>query len=282
MPIDQPNSTRRLSVSTWSLHRTLGDYAVYGPDTKEPSSLNNTDKHGQLTLLELPARLAAFGISTLEICHFHLPSLDAGYLKELRSTLQHERVELFSLLIDEGDITHPTNGDRDQDWIRSWLEVAGQLGAKRSRVIAGKTSPTGANLQNSIHRLRQLADYAEEQGVRLMTENWFSLLSQPVAVRTVFEQLNERIGLCFDFGNWSGPTKYEALTSIAPYAESCHTKAHFSDNDEIDKDDYIRCLEITRAANFSGPYTLIYDGPNPDEWDGLQREKEIVAPYIQA
>ncbi|GCE30482.1 sugar phosphate isomerase [Dictyobacter alpinus] len=279
---DQPNSTRRLSVSTWSLHRTLGDYAVYGPDTENPSSLTDTDKHGQLTLLELPARLAAFGISTLEICHFHLPSLDTGYLKELRATLQQEQIELFSLLIDEGDITHPTNGERDQAWVSSWIEIAGQLGAKRARAIAGKTTPTAANLQTSIQRLRQLANHAEEQGVRLMTENWFGLLSQPVAVRTVFEQLEDHVGLCFDFGNWSGPTKYEALTSIAPYAESCHTKAHFSANDELDKDDYIRCLDITRAAGFSGPYTLIYDGPNPDEWHGLSRERELVTPYLQA
>ncbi|GCE22544.1 sugar phosphate isomerase/epimerase family protein [Dictyobacter kobayashii] len=278
-PIDKSISPLRFSVSTWSLHRTLGDYSVYGPDA-EKSILESVGKNGQLSLLELPARLAAFGISTLEICHFHLPSLDAGYLSELRATLEHEKIELFSLLVDAGDITHPQHAERDLAWIRSWLGVAGQLGAKRSRVIAGKSEPTAENLQTSVHGLRQLADTAEGQGVRLMTENWFGLLSQPTAIHTVFEQLEGRLGLCFDFGNWSGPTKYEDLTSIAPYAESCHTKAHFSTNDELDSDDYIRCLDITRAAGFSGPYTLIYDGPNPDEWNGLSRERQIVAPYI--
>lgn len=280
-PINKSTSPLRLSVSTWSLHRTLGDYSVYGPDAEKPLT-DAANKRGEVTLLELPARLATFGISTLEICHFHLPSLDSGYLKELRATLEHENVELFSLLIDAGDITHPQHGERDLAWIRSWIEVAGQLGARRSRVIAGKSSPTAENLQTSVLGLRQLADTAEAHGVRLMTENWFGLLSQPVAVRTVFEQLNGRIGLCFDFGNWSGPTKYEALTAIAPYAESCHTKAHFSENDELDEQDYVRCLDITREAGFSGPYTLIYDGPNPDEWNGLSRERQVVVPYIHA
>lgn len=280
-PINKSTSPLRLSVSTWSLHRTLGDYSVYGPDAEKPLTAT-ADRRGEISLLELPARLATFGISTLEICHFHLPSLDTGYLKELRSTLEHEKIELFSLLIDGGDITHPQHGARDLAWVRSWIEVAGELGAKRSRVIAGKSSPTAENLQTSVQGLRQLADTAEEHGVRLMTENWFGLLSQPVAVHTVFEQLDGRIGLCFDFGNWSGPTKYEALTAIAPYAESCHTKAHFSDKDELDGDDYVRCLNITREAGFSGPYTLIYDGPNPDEWNGLSRERQVVVPYIHA
>lgn len=29
-----------------------------------------------------------------------------------------------------------------------------------------------------------------------------------------------------------------------------------------------------------GPYTLIYDGPNADEWAGLEAERAIVASYL--
>lgn len=78
-----------------------------------------------LSLLDLPDRLNAVGLSTLEICHFHLPSLDQGYLRELLITLEQAHIELFSLLIDAGDITHPTHGSRDLAWITSWLAIAG-------------------------------------------------------------------------------------------------------------------------------------------------------------
>lgn len=270
-------TTPRLSVSTWSLKRLLGQPAPYGPgSTTSPSSPTTG-----LPLLELPAQLAKFGISTLEICHFHLPSIDPGYLSELRASLQSAQVELFSLLIDDGDVTHPTNAARDMTWIASWLPIAGQLGATHARVIAGKAEATPATLQMSAQALAQLAEMAQAAGVRLMTENWLTLLSDPTSVHTLLERLDGRVGLCFDFGNWSGPDKYDRLRSIVSYAESCHAKAHFTSPTTLDADDYTQCLDITRAAHFSGPYTLIYDGADPDEWAGLAREREVVAPYLK-
>jgi hypothetical protein len=270
-------TTPRLSVSTWSLKRLLGQPAPYGLDRAARPSFPT----GGLPLLELPARLAQFGISTLEICHFHLPSIDPGYLSELRASLQEAHVELFSLLIDDGDITHPTNAARDLTWIASWLPIAGQLGASHARVSAGRAEATPATLQMSAQALAQLAEMAQAAGIRLMTENWLTLLSEPASVHTLLERLDGRVGLCFDFGNWRGPDKYDKLRSIVSYAESCHAKAHFPSATTLDAEDYVRCLDITRAAHFSGPYTLIYDGPDPDEWAGLASERELVAPYLR-
>lgn len=271
-------SQRRLSVSTWSLHRTLGSPDIYG--VEQGSHIpRETHNRGQSTLLDLPERLAAFGITTVEICHFHLPELDKSYLSELRSALQASHIELFSLLIDEGDITHPIHAQRDLGWIEHWLEIASLLGARRARVIAGKTVSEDA-LQKSALALRRLAERAEELDLRLMTENWFSLLGSAQAVHTLFAQLEQHVGLCLDFGNWKGPDKYAQLASIASYAESCHTKAHFPTADHLDQSDYIRCLDVTREAHFAGPYTLIYDGPSSDEWNGLALERTIVQDYL--
>ncbi len=274
------NSTeRRFSVSTWSLHRALGRPDFYGVEDGFDIPMA-THGRGALSLLELPARLAASGIHTMELCHFHLPSLDAGYLLELRAEIQAARVELFSLLIDDGDIVHPTHAERDQAWIGRWIEIAGALGASRSRVVAGKSASTPANLTRSAQGLKQLAAQAEAMGLRLMTENWFAVLPTPDAVHALFEQLDGHVGLCLDFGNWDGPDKYANLAQIATYAESCHAKAHFSEAGILDTDDYTRCLEITRAAHFAGPYTLIYSGPDDDEWAGLAREVQVVQPYL--
>ena len=177
-------------------------------------------------------------------------------------------------------MTDPQNGERDLTWINSWLMVAGKLGAKRARVIAGKADPSQEALATSIRGFQRLMPEAEQQGLRLMTENWFGLLSRPETVHSLFEQLGNSVGLCFDFGNWSGPDKYLNLQAIASYAESCHTKADFDPPYELDKEDYVRCLDITRAAGFAGPYTLIYAGPGTDEWTGLNLERDIVQPYL--
>ena len=269
----------RFSVSTWSLHRALG--STY-PDSPAGGSSGPVPTYGvgSVGLLDIPAQIAERGIHTLEICHFHLPRHDTAFLRDLRAALDAAGVQLFSLLIDAGDITHPEHGERDLQWIQGWIDVAARLGAERARVIAGKAEPSEAALAKSVAGMQRLAVHAEAVGVRLMTENWFSLLSTPDYVRRLLRQLDKRVGLCADFGNWQGDDKYERLAQIFPLAESCHAKCAFPEPSQPDRDDYIRCLELTRAADFRGPYTLIYDGPDDDEWSGLQIEMDMVRPYL--
>ncbi len=275
------NQSPRLSVSTWSLHRSLGRPAFYGPDRGLQIPVA-THSGGELSLLEVPACIADSGIHTLEICHFHLPSREGAYLNELRGALEAAGVELFSLLIDSGDITHPDDGERDIAWMGEWIEIAGALGARCARVIAGKSAPSDEAMEMSRNGLQKLVARAEANGVRLMTENWFALLSSPECVLGLLDSLEGKVGLCLDFGNWKGETKYADFLKIAPRAESCHTKAHFTAPREMDREDYVRCLDVVRDAGFSGPHTLIYDGPGDDEWEGLALEREVVRPYLSA
>lgn len=273
-----PDSQRaRLSVSTWSLHRTLGSPPAYEPQD-EPVDFGPAA--GVLPLLALPARLAEFGIHTLEICHFHLPSREPSYLGQLRHALNASGTQLFSLLIDGGDISNPDTAARDLAWTESWLDVAEELGACNARVSAGKSSLTPENLARSRAGFERLAGYVDGGSVRLMTENWHSLLSNAAAVNELLDALDGRVGLCADFGNWSGPDKYDELAAILPRAASCHAKCSFISQTDLDRDDFERCLALSRAASFTGPYTLIYDGPGEDEWLGLDLERDVVRPYL--
>ena len=270
----------RVGVSTYSLSRALG--ATYQDTPANPArTRREPSTPGTLTLLELPARIADAGIRSLEISHPHLPNRDASYLNELRSALDGAGVALFSVLIETGDITHPDNARRDLDWIAGWIETASQLGAQRARVIAGHAPYTPETLQRSRCGLEELAQRGSDLGVRVTTENWFDLLATPDAVHALMGSLEGRIGFNLDFGNWGGATKYDDLASIYPYAESCHAKCDFVAPYEANKDDFNRCLELSRAVNFAGPYTLIYnDGVGNDEWRGLAAERELVLPYL--
>ncbi|HVF85070.1 MAG TPA: TIM barrel protein [Abditibacteriaceae bacterium] len=267
---------RRLSVSSWSLHRTLGAPDFFGVGQEIPLDSHN---RGTSTLLELPQKLAAMGINTMEICHFHLLSRDDDYLHQLRSALEKANVELWSFLIDDGDISHPQNSERDVQWVREWFPVAQKLGAKRARVIGGKSEPTPENMQRSMQAMQQLAQDAKAYDLRLMTENWYNILSTPQRVLDVFEQTQGEVGLCLDFGNWNHADKHEMLSQIAPLAESCHAKFEFVDENTMDLEDGTRCLDILRSANFSGAFTLINGTPG-DEWRGLEMEKEVVQRYL--
>lgn len=269
----------RLAVSTWSLHRALGKPPFTGPDSSGPQTATPTIAPA-FSLLELPAKIAAEGIRTLEICHFHIPSREPAYLKQLRTAIEAAGVELWELLIDAGDVTDPQHAERDIAWIAGWIDVAGQLGATRARVIAGKAKPSQAALRQSQQALQRLAAYAQTRNVRVMTENFHDLTSTPEAVLTLLDSLDGQVGLLADFGNWKGPHKYADLAQIFPRAESYHAKCHFSAPEEMDREDYVRCLELAHAAGTVGPYSLIYDGPGNDEFAGLRLEREVVSSYL--
>ena len=269
-----------LAVSSWSLHRSLGSPAPYGPERDGPFG-SATTQTAQFSLIELPARIAAQGLRSLDLCHFHLPNTDTAYLAQLRSSIEHAGVTLWSLLVDAGDVTHPTEAPRDIAWIQRWIPIAGALGAKNLRVIAGRSAPNEETLNTSLAALKSLALVATAHGVKLVIENWFPTASRPDHVKWLLNEMKGQLGLKIDFGNWGGPTKYEDLAAIAPFAESCHAKPQFTDPYTIEHKDYLRCLSITQAAGFDGPYTLIYDDPaGPDEWRGLQSEKVFVERFL--
>jgi sugar phosphate isomerase/epimerase len=275
------------SISTWSLHRGLGPIyraAADGSGRLEPGTpWVGGFVPGEWSLVDVPGQLAERGIKQIEICHFHFPRIDAGYIAELRRALDFAGVELFSVLIDAGDITHPHAARREEDlnWIKGWISVAARCGAKNVRVIAGdaQPDPQGRAVRLSAAGLRQLSAYAGERGIRVMTENWHALTMCPTSLLSLLDRLEGEVGLCADFGNYCGPNKYADLAAILPRADSIHAKAHFPAAGQMDRNDFVHCLDLSRQAAFSGTYTMIFDGPG-DEWTSLQMIQTEIRPYL--
>lgn len=270
------------AVSTWSLHRTLGGFVADGPVPPGASGFVATGPTAGVSLLELPALLAERGYDTVQICHFHLPHRDAGYLAELKDALAAADVVLDAVLVDAGDLVDPEDADAHEVWIADWLDDASALGARRARVIAGQQEPTPQRLDDSARRLHRLA--VGRPDLRVVTENWMSLLPSPAEVRRVLDGTAGEVGLLIDLGNWTGPDKYDQLAAIAPLAETCHAKCHTlsGDGDRLDTDDYRRSLQVLLDAGFTGPLALVYDGPDDDEWGRLGAEYAIVTDVVPA
>ncbi len=226
-----------------------------------------------LALLDLPGELRKHGYTSVQICHFHLPSRSLNYLQQLRDALSEAEIELEALLIDDGDLTDPATADQIEAWVGEWLDVAVSLGAARARVMAGRAEPTPERIRQYAQRLLRLAE--AHPGVRIVVENWSGLLSNPDAVNGVLQETGDAVGLLIDLGNWRGPGKYAQLAEIAPRAESCHAKCAFI-GQEPDQADYRRCLQLLKDADYSGHLTLIYDGADDNEWSQLDVESDLV------
>ncbi len=164
----------------------------------------------------------------------------------------------------------------------SWIEIAVALGAENMRVIAGKSQPTDEALTRAEKHLRWLAERIAGTGIRLVIENWFSLLPGPVEVNRVLDALDGKLGLNGDFGNWKRRGQIRRSgQDHAGRAELCHAKAHYSETG-LDTEDYVRCVELSNAAGYKGPFTLIYDSPfYADEWSGILEERNCIASVLR-
>ena len=283
----------RISTSSWSLHRALGSPPLFGPGQPFPTG---SVAEAAISLLELPSALARANIHTLEIVHFHFPATDAAYIEELKSAIGEAGIELFSILIDAGDITHPDEAVRAEEmaWIRSWLDVAARCGAAHARVVGGcQPVERGGALghaalldhpvvQCSAQGLRQLADYGASVGVQVITENFRESTSRADQTLAILELCEGRVGLCADFGNYKGADRYNELAALFPKADSAHVKALYDGGGNADEDEFRHALGMLAGAGFDGPMSLIFDTAlhgNSSEWDNLAQMRAIAAPF---
>jgi sugar phosphate isomerase/epimerase len=244
-------------------------------------SVHHSLTRGDFKIEDLPKLCSKYGYELLEICDFHLASMDSKYLDDYKARFEDTGVTFFTLLKDSGDITHPDPDVRktEIESVKRSIEIAARLGAKRIRVIAGDAEPTPDTLKISADAFLELADHGSSHGVRVITENWHRLLDTPEDVITLLKLTENNIGLKLDFGNWSGDRKYNDLAKIAPFAECTHVKANYLENGALDREDFNRCLNICDSAHFDGPHILIY-AEGGDEWANLNKLQEIVRARI--
>jgi sugar phosphate isomerase/epimerase len=253
-------SANPIAISTWSVHTLLQN----------------------LALEDLPGELVKHGFGRVEICHFHLANQTPAYLRGLGQRFRDHGVVVQTVLIDDGDLTSPARRDKDLAWIMGWIESAHHLGAENARVVAGKAAPTPEALALSIAGLKTCAALGQRLGVRVVTENWFDTLSTPQAVHEVLDGVGPALGFLADTGNWHGSGKYADLQSIFARAELCHAKTSFVDGLRLDHSDNGRWLAAAQAAQYRGPYTLIFSEARSqlaDEWAGLAIERQFIADF---
>ncbi len=233
-------------------------------------------------LLDVPAQMAQHGITTLEVCHFHLPSTDASYIQQLRNAIEAAGVELYSVLIDGGDIVAPDPEQRAADvkMTKDWIDIAAALGAQQVRVAAGRQPVTPDVIQTSAHNLRTCAQYASDKGLRTITENWLITSEQPDDLLAILDGCDGTVGLCADTGNAEAtPDKYVTLEQLLPRATSVHFKAQYQQGGTINQDDAERCVALMEQAGFDGVVTLIYDRKQ-NEWAGIKRMRNVLQPLL--
>ena len=270
-----------LAISSWTVHGALGA-PWYLPDASGTMINTKEPQPAELTLLELPAFVAADGFKLLEICNFHLPSIADDYLAELRQALEDSGVALVNLLIDTGNLSAADDAAwrADIDAAKGWQDIAVKLGAQGVRLDCGTEAPSPGAIERSVKALRELIDYGASIGLAATTENWRQTSVESENLLQIMGAVDRPLQLCVDFGNAAKTSdKYATMRALLPQASSLHCKGNFA-GDTLDVAEFQRSLSLVREANFSGHIALIYDGTDK-EWDKVLKLRTHVERELQ-
>jgi sugar phosphate isomerase/epimerase len=260
------------AVSTVTLMKQLGS-PMFELDPDSGQQTGVPSEPPSIDLLDVPAKAAACGFHSFDLSVYHLPSIERGYLADLRAAFEDAGVELFQLLIDTGDVdsADPDARAAGVTHIKRWMEIAVELGARGVRYVPGDGEPRPETIRASGEAFRELFDFAVNLGLKPATENYRRFNMKAGDLLGVLEQAERDYGVIADFGNARGPNKYETLEAIMPRATSIHAWAEVDENGDLISEDFQRCLTIARDKGFDGPIMLQSGYPV----DVFQRTREV-------
>jgi len=144
------------------------------PDVEE--SPNRT-----LELFDIAEMIAdKYGVHKVEFQHYHIPSTEPSYLKELRSRIEKSKSRMTQINLEFSGLNMSAPRVRDRlmaiDLTKMWIDHAAMLGAQRVMINQGaqggtaSVMPTHENKVYGIPTLKTMVDYGKSKGIIVSVE----------------------------------------------------------------------------------------------------------------
>ena len=144
------------------------------PDVQD--NLNRT-----LELFDVAEMIAdKYGVHKVEFQHYHIPSTEPSYLKELRQHIEKSKSRMTQINLEFSGLNISAPQQRDRvlaiDLTKMWIDHAAMLGAQRVMINQGAQGganpvmPTHQNKVYSIPTLKTMADYGKSKGIIVSVE----------------------------------------------------------------------------------------------------------------
>jgi len=121
-----------------------------------------------------------YGVHKVEFQHYHIPSTEPSYLKELRSHIEKSKSRMTQINLEFSGLNMSAPRLRDRlmaiDLTKMWVDHAVMLGAQRVMInqgAQGGTSPVMPNHENKVYgipALKAMADYGRSKGIIVSVE----------------------------------------------------------------------------------------------------------------
>ena len=134
-----------------------------------------------LELFDIAQMIAdQYGVHKVEFQHYHIPSTEPSYLKDLRSHIEKSRSRMTQINLEFSglNMSAPRLRDRLQaiDLTKAWVDHAVLLGAQRVMINQGAQGGTAnvmPNHENKVYgipALKTMADYGKSKGIIVSME----------------------------------------------------------------------------------------------------------------
>jgi hypothetical protein len=121
-----------------------------------------------------------YGVHRVEFQHYHIPSTEPSYLKELRSHIEKSKSRMTQINLEFSGLNMSAPRQRDRvlaiDLTKAWIDHAVLLGAQRVMINQGAQGGTTNVMPNSenkvygIPTLKTMADYGKSKGIIVSME----------------------------------------------------------------------------------------------------------------
>jgi hypothetical protein len=192
---------REFLISAAAVAAAAGSPTVWAQNTK-PADRSKLDRIAIITLnfqsiLKVPdvddnpnrtlelfdvAEMIAdkYGVHKVEFQHYHIPSVEPSYLKELRGHIEKSKSRMTQINLEFSGLTMSAPRQRDRlmaiDLTKMWIDHAVMLGAQRVMINQGSQGgtapvmPTHENKVYGIPTLKAMADYGRSKGIIVSVE----------------------------------------------------------------------------------------------------------------
>src|SRR5207247_7347846 len=126
-----------------------------------------------LELFDIAQMIAdKYGVHKVEFQHYHIPSTEPSYLKELRGRIEKSKSRMTQINLEFGALNMSAPELRNRlmaiDLTKMWVDHAVILGAQRVMINQGQ--PTHENKAYGIPTLKAMADYGRSKGIIVSVE----------------------------------------------------------------------------------------------------------------
>src|SRR5687767_1610791 len=228
----------------------------------------------ELTLLTAPKFIAeTLGLHNVEIWSFQFAELSLDYCRQVKAAAEAVKSRIINVQVDGPEnLSDPDAAKRaaSVQTIKQWMDRAAAVGAPTCRANTGGGPPEAWDVKRTADSFRQLAEYGQKIGVKVLVENHIGYsadIDKVVAiVKTVNNPYCRAISDCGNTPSGSTDARVAGLSKLLPYIDLVSAKElDFDEQNRHINYDVVPLIKATEASGYKGVYSIEFYGKPPKD-----------------